>query len=215
MIVPQSYSSISKFFQCPRAYHEQYVLKSVKFKPSAALDRGNKIHAALEASLKTGAPVPDDIWLPDGLMDSLRDSGAVAEAPLAVDSQWQQVEFFSKHPLLRGKIDVLSIDGDGRGVEMIDWKTGKYRPDETQADIYAALIRAVVIKPALPVKFTWVYVEPSVKKHHSIMVDTGASSRVRSSIETIYRASRFDERPSPLCKWCDVLACKFNRREET
>lgn len=213
MIPPQSYSSLSTFKNCPRAYHERFVLKTVKFETSPALERGRGIHTALEAALKTGAPIPDDVWLPDGLMEGLRASGAIAEAPLAVDGQWQQVEFFSKHPLLRGKIDVLSISGDG--VEMIDWKTGKYRPDELQADIYAGLIRAVTENHGLPVKFSWVYVEPHVKRHHSIMVDTGATSRVKSAIETLHKVDRFDERPSPLCKWCAVVACKFNRSNET
>lgn len=206
---PLFYSALSMWRRCPKQYEAAYILKNVPTGTNPAIERGNRLHKALEEMVKgKDVQIDEEIWLPDGLIDRMRDAGAKPEVPLAVDERWEKTDFWDKRGLLRGKIDVLGVYS--KQVVMVDWKTGKFYPDEFQADVYATLVRSIFHAPSLPVRFGWVFVDPKVKKEHVIDVDAGAFGRVQSVVSQVRNAKEFPAKPNPLCGWCPVKSCRFS-----
>lgn len=199
-----SYSSLRAFSHCPRHFKARYIDKIVKFETSPALEKGRRVHEALESALTNGEPAP--VWTPPGLIEKLRRAGAEPEVRLAVDANWQPVDFWDKSAMFRGAIDVdlttpkVSL--------MIDWKTGQVRPDEFQADSYAALKRAAVGKN-IPVQFHWVFVDQ--KETRMTAPGEKARDRVQMFIDRAESATDFPPRSHFGCRWCPLLECEYNR----
>lgn len=201
-----SYSSLRAFGQCPRHFKARYIDKTVKFETSPALEKGRRVHEELEAALLTTQD--PGVWTPTGLIDKLRAAGARPEVKLAVDHSWQPVDFWDKRAMFRGAIDVDLTTP--RVSLMLDWKTGQVRPDEFQADCYAALKRAEVGHD-IDVQFHWVFVDQ--KETRATAPSEKARDRVEMFIERAETATDFPPRPHFACRWCPVLDCEYNRNK--
>lgn len=202
-----SYSSLAAHERCPTYFRARYIDKSVPFESHPAIERGNAVHKALETSVQDRAEVPSDVWLPDGLMPLLHEAGARAEVKYGMTEAGEPCDFWAEGVLFRGAVDVEVRQG--ASVLLLDWKTGKVRPDDLQADSYATLLRAGV--PDLQVTFTWVYVD--AKTTRSAQPGMDAVDRIRRAIEFAEEDSRYIPRPSWFCRFCPVTTCSYNRRE--
>ena len=197
-----SYSSLSAFLKCPRLWHAKYYVRRLPKEDDApALRRGRDIHKLLEKSVEQGRPLsPDTIWTPPGLIEKLHQAGARTEVMYKTDH-------------MIGFLDVELIVGPIAW--MGDWKTGKYRVDELQADVYSYLLWKKV-DPTLVPKFNLIYVDAK-KVHPPIQPDKRAIARVENIMEQAEKMGHAAaNKPSPgwPCKWCPVLDCEHNRREQ-
>ena len=128
---------------CPfKAY-----LKFIKKLPAPAglaMVRGGRIHQLAEAALT--APklaVPPELVTVKPTLTRLRRLSAQPELELALTSAWAKTGWFDKNAWLRLKIDAIAaVTKDRRVVEVVDWKTGRYRPDskahQLQLELYGA-----------------------------------------------------------------------------
>lgn len=199
-----SYTSLKAFEDCPRHFYARFIEKSIKFQTSPALEKGRAVHEALEREVRDGTP--SGVWTPPGLMQRLRKGKAQAEVKLAVDRDWKPVSFWDKTAMLRGAIDVdLQVGSMGL---MVDWKTGQIRPDEAQADTYAALKRTY---GADEVTFYWVYVDQGATR--ATVPDRDAQRRVQEKIDRVEAAQAYPPIHHYACRWCPVLGCEYNRNE--
>lgn len=200
-----SYSSLSCWVKCPRQHEALYRLRTVKRPPGPALERGIAVHDALEKAVRGTGDPPRDFTLPEGLMPRLRALGAEAEVKAAVDAQGRPCEFFdNQRAILRGAIDVR-VRAPNR-TQLIDWKTGKIRPDALQADVYAVFERAEV--GPRPVACSFVYGDQ--KGHvHPEHPDMAAYDRVLRLIERVEADNDPVPKPTPLCDWCPVESCEY------
>lgn len=202
-----SYTSIKCFLTCPAQFKAKYIEKRLPREDDApALVRGREIHGKLETAIKTGAD--PGVWTPDGLVEKLRAAKATAETGLGMNAQGQPVHHFNDASILMGFIDVL-VWNDNMAL-LVDWKTGKFRPDPLQADVYATLLRALAGHSDFPVHFLLVYVDQ--KMTEMIKPDRYALNRVWELMQMIEREREYPMREGMQCRWCPVLDCPNNRR---
>lgn len=204
-----SYSALKMWLTCPAQFRAKYVDRTWPAEADTpALRRGREVHAVLEAAVRNGYAVPEarlGIWLPPGLIDQLHKGRAVAEAGLGITEDGRPCRPDAPDAWLIGYIDVLmAVQGDAL---LLDWKTGKPRPDPLQADVYATLLRAH--DPQLAVQFVWVFLEARVVE--SIDVDMNAERRVRSIAAQALAPQEYEPKPSFACAWCPLVACQHNR----
>lgn len=204
---PYSYSKIKAWLTCPAQFHARYVTKTVRFKENEAIVRGRRVHEHLEDSLKAGRE-PTKAWAPTGLLPKLHQAGARAEPQLAIDHQGNPCHYWADDCWLRGGIDVEApYNNRNNSITLIDYKTGGFRPDSLQADIYAVLERKVHNED-LTVNFTFLYTDK--KRGCTLQPDGGAEWRIQSIIERMEADTTFDPTPCWACRFCSVYTCPHN-----
>ena len=197
-----SYSSISTFTSCPRKFEGVYLERKWKDE-STQITHGQKVHSELEAFFK-GGPLPATAP-PDGFAQLLRKIRAKAEVPLAMRADGTPCDFWDKAGRLRGKIDVLFASK--KNVLMVDWKTGKRRDNSLQASVYSTLARATYNVPEIETIFDYLD-----KGRDAPIQETADDARhVISLMDAIDETKVFAPRPTPLCRWCAVKSCEYNK----
>jgi len=140
MQLAHSFSAIKLFENCPKRYYLQRVTKEIQDEGSEASLYGNRIHEALEARLK-GSELTTETKKYEALCSAIDKLAADPKAELLVEHQLTLTEnltptsWFAKDAWLRSILDVLVVRGDQAIV--MDWKTGKRRPDFTQLQMFA------------------------------------------------------------------------------
>jgi CRISPR/Cas system-associated exonuclease Cas4 (RecB family) len=138
-----SYSSISLYSQCPRAWYVKQVLR-VEEKPNAASNFGMVVHSAIEGMFK-GAPIANSVSsavehaaLPVNEQDVLTNAVSIPQQCTGDDrhaEEWLRMPLPGCDWPMVMKIDLWYKEGAVAYVW--DWKTGKpYRPDK-QVALYA------------------------------------------------------------------------------
>lgn len=199
---PISYSGKSTYVECPRRWHNSYILGNRE--PScAAAERGTMLHDLLEKYFKEVGPYPTGDrclakW--EKYMVALKARGLVAEGEVAVNKLWQPVGFDDAEAWFRGKIDGCAEQED----EVYDWKSGKiYDTHVFQGQAYSAL--RVANTENTTVHFVYLDIP-----HH---VETWTYSRgqiqdLRGQIDEEIQVIRLDEewapKPSDKCRWCKL-----------
>ncbi len=106
-----------------------------------AMARGVLIHQLAEATLT--APklaVPPELRAVKAVLTRLRKLKAQAELELCLTSAWAKTGWFDANAWLRIKVDAIAgRDKTHRTVEVIDWKTGKYRPESKEYSLQLEL----------------------------------------------------------------------------
>jgi hypothetical protein len=213
-----SFTALKQFETCPRQYYEQRIAKSVPYVQSDAAAWGDRVHQALEARLKAQSPLPDLLKTYEPLAETIearaQSLGASihCEQKVAITHDFIVTDWFAPDVWLRGAFDVV-LDA-GEKLVLLDWKTGKRRPEQDQLKLFSVL--ASIVYPAARVfhtGFVWL-------KTQQLDVTTYKMDDLRD-IWTNYigRAGRLDQavkhnefppKPSGLCRgWCPVKTCQY------
>lgn len=198
-----SYSAIKLWLTCPRQFEAKYITKTwPPFHETPATRRGKEAHRDLENYIRGQRDdVPKQWWTPPGLLEKLKRADARAEV--------RYTATIGGHEMI-GYIDVeMSLP---HRVLCIDWKVGKFYPDELQADVYGVLHRDKVGHPEKPFSFSWVYLDQQLT--HTVEVDKHAQGRVVSLLDAVEADTAYDPKPCFACKWCPVVACEYNKSGE-
>jgi hypothetical protein len=143
-MMPISATSLKLYMQCPALYKARYIDKAFTPKSNQYLERGLAIHKKMEQALKgvpvdwTGeehvqrvaAPIIEKIFALVNAGFRLEVECEAATNGLGAVSGWWDGNTF-----LRAKIDCLLWDPGRQKYMVIDWKTGKTEPDETQLSV--------------------------------------------------------------------------------
>jgi hypothetical protein len=138
-----SYSRVKNFETCPRRYNEIDVLKRFKEEKTRELQDGFLVHDAMSRRIEKGVPLPPNMPFEKWAAYAMEGGGKIStEAKLAITKHFQPCEYFDKvKPVwLRTVADVLRIDGDF--CHVIDWKTGKVKPDLEQLILIGTCVMA-------------------------------------------------------------------------
>lgn len=215
-ITAWSPSRLFKYEECPRKAKFAYVDKIPEPGPKAEhLVKGERMHADLEHYVKGFKPdLPEDLAKMRIIAAELRagyQRGEVrAEVELAVRRDWSVTSWFAKDAWGRFKLDIVQVMEKSKG-RVLDWKSGKYKPDGDYADqLNAYSTAALAATPSLEsMTSALIFAE-----HTDIPVERPEGSIHRDELDKWkeYWTKRvakmendtvFAPRPSPMgCKYC-------------
>lgn len=121
--IQHSYSSTGAFNTCPIQYKSINYLRTFRSESNEAAERGTLMHEEYEECVNedTDYSMPAYQWLLD---DFRAETGLkIAEMKLAIDRNWQPVDYKDPTAWYRGMIDFTIINGTHADVR--DAKTGK------------------------------------------------------------------------------------------
>lgn len=211
-----SYSGLKDYVNCPRQYHEVKVLKRFEKRPTQQMLYGTEVHNALENYVKDGTPLPKNYQRFQKQLDPLRDMDGekFPEHRMAVTFERTPCRFGASDYWVRGIADLLVVDGEQGYV--VDYKTGSSKyPDPKQLQLMALLafahfpqidhVKAGLLFVVHEHFFTSEYSRSDSEK---LWADfAGDLERLRLS----HVNEAWQPNPTPLCGWCPVKTCEFNK----
>lgn len=208
-IPPWSFSSLGAFETCPKRYYLTRVTKLVKEPPTEATIWGNEVHTALENRLKDKTPLPTGMARYEKHCLSIeRTPGEIfTERQYALTKKLSPTGWWDEDAWCRGIIDVGVINGDK--AVLLDWKTGKVKPNSAQLQLFAAFV--FHSNPEINVistGFVWLK-DDKITSERFVRDDLAAIwgeyiPRVKR-MELAYKDDRWEPKPSGLCKnYCPV-----------
>jgi len=208
-----SYSALGRYENCPKQYYHINYKKDVKdeYGDSEAGGEGNAIHAALFKRVTKGHPLPLPLRQYERV--AARFAEAVGEKhgelKLALTRDFEPTDFFANDVYLRAIID-LAIVRKTHAI-VVDYKTGKVRPDFTQLAMSAAVLAQYMPElETFDLAYVWL-------KHNNISQQRVVRDDFKkiwadlipraTRIETARKTDDFPAKPSGLCGYCPVKHC--------
>jgi hypothetical protein len=203
---PVSYSGLSLFRKCPRAWADAYI-DGNRGESGAAAMRGTKLHEQLETYFEGGVeyPIKNSVlrdW--HEYMTMLMAHQPIPERQIATCAKWQPADFNDPSAHTRGAVDLEYMIDDV--LYLYDWKSGKvYDTHVEQGQFYAAMsahrcpsktvVRFVYLDiPGYVVE--WQYTPDACKR---------IQEKLDAEIQVLRVTDSYPANPSQdNCKWCSL-----------
>jgi hypothetical protein len=216
---PWSYSALTSFETCPKRYFHIKVAKDVHDRPGEAALWGSTVHKHLEDRVRDGTCLPESIAAYEKIVAPIVNSSGtkLVEEPMAVNVNLQPVAWTSPDAWCRGIVDLGILSSTNSKALLIDWKTGKRKPDNDQLMLFAGLAFSHYADlRTVTTAFVWLK-ECKIDKRHFERDDTAKIwtafiPRVQR-LERAYQKTNFPPKPSGLCaRYCPVSKnkCEFS-----
>ena len=214
-----SHSSLKDFEGCQRRYYEVKVLKNYPFTETEATRYGNQVHEAIELYIRDGKPIPAEYEQFKDTVDAmLKKSGRVlAEYEMALTKELQPCDWKAANVWVRGIADILIVDDENLTAWVGDWKTGNNKyPDRDQLVLMSLMvfahfphIRKVNSALLFIVKNDMVKMSMTREEIHAHWWEyRERTARLGAS----YANNVWNPNQTPLCGWCPVKTCEFNKK---
>jgi hypothetical protein len=219
-----SYSALNKFLTCPYQYYEVSVTKRFKDDTNEENLWGNRVHEEIDKLMRLGRYdmrgskelTPSMKQHVVDTLEPFTDDGLLmSEMKIGLDRQLNTCDWFAKNIWLRAIVDVLHVQGEVATV--LDWKTGKVRPDTKQMKLFALVVfwtrpdievvntRLEWLKHSDRTEYSYDRTDMPMLKA-SFVKDIGA-------FKNAFIQEKWPTKPSGLCKkYCPVLSCEHNGR---
>lgn len=218
IILRHSYSALKQYENCPKRYYLQRITKAVKDVGGEASIHGDRVHKDLEARVKDKVALPASLAEHEPTVVALetlalrRGATLEAEVEITINDKYHPTGWWDDDAWLRSKIDVLMCAGSDAVI--LDWKTGKRRPDFTQMDLFALMV--FLTRPQINrvvTSFYWLPERASDKRVYTrdeegalIVKLTTMVTRIEKSL----REENWPAKPSGLCRYCPAnKICEF------
>jgi len=211
-----SYSALKQYTNCPKQYQEMRVLKNYTVKETEAIIYGKAVHEALELYVKENKPLPKNYLRFKPMVDTLLkiEGDKYPEYEMALTHSKEPCDFHSEDRWVRGIADLVIVDGDTAYV--VDYKTGSNRyPDPKQLRLMSLMmfthfpdIQRVKGGLLFVMKNSFIteeYLRKDMDK------SWGMFEQSLKRLDTSYENNTWQANPTPLCKWCSVVTCDFNK----
>ena len=213
-----SYSSIKMFEQCPKRYLHQRINKDVVDKGSEATIYGERIHKQLENRLALSEPLPKESAKYEEVCKVIgqvtKGAELHLEQQLCLNENLTPTGWYDDNAWLRSILDVLILKGDTAII--MDWKTGKRRPDFMQLELFA--LQTFKHYPNIKrVKSSFIWLKEGKTDNETFTIAdvnvmwTSLLSKI-DKIDQSYKSNTFPARPSGLCRYCPAnKLCEYAR----
>jgi len=211
-----SYSALKQYTNCPKQYQEMRVLKNYTVKETEAIIYGKAVHEALELYVKENKPLPKNYLRFKPMVDTLLkiEGDKYPEYEMALTHSKEPCDFHSDDRWVRGIADLVIVDKDIAYV--VDYKTGSNRyPDPKQLRLMSLMmfthfpdIQRVKGGLLFVMKNSFIteeYLRKDMDK------SWGMFEQSLKRLDTSYENDTWQANPTPLCKWCSVVTCDFNK----
>ena len=211
-----SYSSLSEYTKCPKKYYEIRVAQNYVFQDTPQTIYGKEVHKALENYVKSNIQLAKNYERYKELVDNLISiqGDKYCEYEMALTKEKRPCKFDSNDRWVRGICDLLIIDGDTAFI--VDYKTGSNKyPDPKQLKLMALMTFAHFPKVD-KVKAGLLFLAhnhfiPEEYKREDIDKLWGHFIPSLMRLDNSYRTDVWLPNPTPLCKYCPVKSCDFNK----
>lgn len=207
MNISLSYSKVSKYEKCPRAFKYQYIDKLEEGRvKSTAMSRGTEIHNSVEAFLRGEIPeIHAEIREYYGeFFQQLKDAGAVPEDKIAIDRDWKVMDW-DGDTYVRSVLDIRMPINDDGVVQVFELKTGKVYPDHfDQRELYAVKTKCLVPE-AREVNVTGIYLDLKQNSStyiHPFYYQEAKVDKWDSKFRRVLRDEDYIPTPSFRCRNC-------------
>jgi hypothetical protein len=211
-----SYSALTAYETCPRRYELTRVSKKVVEPQTEATLWGNQVHKALELFAKGEKPLPPDLAAYERYVRKIQsyEGKRVVEERIALDKNFRPTKWMAKDVWVRGIIDIGVVGSEK--AYLLDWKTGKRKPDSDQLMLFAAL--AFAIYPwieKVTTGFIWLKsgeFDKEVFTRDQLPEIWNVFMPRLQRLAISYEDNKWTPKPSGLCKnWCPVgrSNCEF------
>lgn len=213
-----SFSSLKMFENCPYRYYHQRIKKSVTDQGGEASQYGERVHKFLEDRLGKKEPLPDEVAKLEVVAARLEAAAAghdmYFEKQLTLNVDLKPTTWWAKDAWMRSILDVLILRDDDAVV--IDWKTGKRRPDFTQLELFALQVFAhYPYINKVSSSFIWIKdtaLDKEVYKRADAHVMWEKLLTRVSRIEQALEHDTWPAKPSGLCNYCPCKPfCEYAR----
>ncbi|HEG0266693.1 TPA: PD-(D/E)XK nuclease family protein [Campylobacter coli] len=211
-----SFSKIDTYKKCPKQYYYRYIEKVPETQKNSALKKGSDIHEILEFHntekynevLNSKDPEIQNIalrFIDSELGKEILSRNSLREFELFLDSNYEPCD--KDTAIFVGYID--RINTTENGLELIDYKTGKYKEpsyqDFTQLILYSLyMFKRLKLNE---IKIRYVYVEHLLENTLSLTQDSviywqdNLNNQIKS-IEKSIESNTWSSKPNKLCPWC-------------
>ena len=214
---PWSYSQLNAFENCPKKWAAETFYKSVKRKEGEQQNYGKEVHDHFDKFAAKDMPLPLDLQHHgcniEGLRKTIPGGKVVTEQRIAINRAFEPTGFFDDDVWCRGVIDFMLYTPEKALI--VDWKTGKVRPDFDQLDLMAALTQCLV--PTLKRivgAFYWTKEKNLTTKTYPLSAHREIWQSFLPRVNEFQRRvaeQDFPARPNFLCrKHCPVTGCEHN-----
>ncbi len=210
-----SYSKLKNYETCPKRHWHLDIQRDVKEPEGPALKWGNEVHAALEARIAKGKPLPPSMqeyepWAKRVLTGA---GEILVEQKFAIKADFTACDWFDDQAWFRAKGDVVKINGAVALV--VDWKTGKVLDESEQLALMAACVFAAYPKiQMIRSMFAWLKEDADTVEDFTRegMVDFWAHIWPRiTKLKEAHDGTLYPPKPGGLCKkYCPVKQCPHN-----
>lgn len=223
---PWSYTMLDQFANCNKQAFHRYILKE-KGAETEAMRKGNEFDKAVEDRLLKGTPLPEEWAKYESYAAALRNTPDVqlyAQLKLGIKRDFTPSNFFGPEVWGRGVLDVALVKWRTPNTAIItDWKTGKnnegksYSNGGLQLKIFALLLFCHFPGVEKITAFNlWLKDMQPGKVYNFVRSDRAVLwkevlPRIMA-MEKAFATQSWPEQPGPLCGYCDVISCKYNRK---
>jgi hypothetical protein len=213
---PWSHSALEDFKNCPRAFSEKRVFKSVVETKGEATIWGEVVHKHFEDRLVDGVVLPPELEMHEPFLARLQAMPGTmsVEQRIALNKLAQPCEFFADDVWFRGVIDVKIVDGTH--ALLIDHKTGKHHTKFGQLKLFA--LHTFAAHPEVETVRCEYYWTQTMTKNGEGYARTDVPKLWNGFIPDLkqyaqaFKTDTWQPRQSGLCNgWCPVETCEFWR----
>jgi hypothetical protein len=224
---PWSFSALNTFITCGEMYRRRYVTKDIKDDgPEDAKDWGTTVHKAFEDRMSLGkalAPLPLTLLDHEPYMEKLDKHEGVIFTELhgALDRRLMPVaEWYSDEIWFRVVVDFISIIRGGNNALLVDYKTGKQKPEEHAKQCALFAIYTWHLWPKVDIVDTRLYYTSTLSEVRKVYSRKEEDQLWQLFIPDLqqyreaFKTETFQKRPSGLCNgWCKVTDCEHWREK--
>ena len=214
-----SYSKISTYKQCPYKFKLLYIDKIGKPVVNEALIKGSKIHTLLEnyeSVINQYTENPQNLeylgivleFAKSDIGHDILNKQSIREHCVKFDKDLNANDSLSKkETYLIGYIDRINLSS---GIELIDYKTGKYKDPKFQ-DFEQLSIYGLYMFSKYPdvesILLRYVYVEHC--RENSKLITRADSAIIKqlliNDLNQIQNEVEYPKKPQKLCDWCEFV----------
>jgi hypothetical protein len=212
--MPWSHSRLEDFKNCPRAFYEKQVAKSVVETKGEATIWGEVVHKHFEDRLVDGVVLPPELEMHEPFLARLQAMPGTlsVEQRIALDRAGQPCEFFGDNVWFRGVIDVKIVQGSH--ALLLDHKTGKHHNKFGQLKLFA--LHTFAAHPEVETVRCEYYWTQTMTKNGEGYARADIPKLWAGFIPDLkqyadaFKTDTWQPRQSGLCRgWCPVETCEF------
>lgn len=212
--MPWSHSRLEDFKNCPRAFYEKQVAKSVVETKGEATIWGERVHKHFEEYLIDGIALPPELECHEGFLQRLMalPGSLGVEERIALNRAGQPCEFFADDVWFRGVIDVKIVNE--KHALLVDHKTGKHHTKFGQLKLFA--LHTFAMHPEVETIRCEYYWTQTMTKNGEGYDRADIPRLWRGFVPDLkqyaqaFKTDTWQPRQSGLCRgWCPVTDCEF------